>query len=837
MSAIIKKLEQLYKSYFQRKNDKRAEIIQHIINVTKQVEQANEELSALRESYITYKKADNWRKKYYDLYEEAKKVKPQKVKLEKQVIDLIDKFKKDYGYLDKFRNQFNKIFVEVELKQFKALLDNVEERPLDQQQRECIVKDEDNNLVIAGAGSGKTTTIVGKVKYLLAKNYNPKELLVLSFTNASAKEMAERIKSETQKNIDVMTFHKLGKEIIALVEGKQPSLTNVEIPAFVSEEVNRLAKHHEFVFQVSEFFLSYLKEYKDRFDFTSEGEYIEYLKDKKIKTLKNETVKSYEEMEIANYLFIHNVNYEYEANYKTDRANSRYRRYRPDFYLPDYDIYIEHFGIDRTGNVPSFFMGDDKLTAKEKYHEGIKWKRQLHKANRTKLIETYSYEKREGTLTSGLREKLERKGVEFNPRSKEELMQMLQLDNNEFRNFISLIATFITLMRTNGFNAEDVQSRNANVRDSYTKRRNMKFIEIISPIYHSYLTKLRENEEIDFSDMINLAAQYVQDGKFHKKFSYIIVDEYQDISLPRYNLIHAIKNQNNAKLFCVGDDWQSIYRFAGSDINLFTKFSAYFGYTETSYIETTYRFNKHLIDVSSEFILKNKEQVRKTLKAVTDDNVNAVELIYGKRGADLLQKVKEVLDGLDGGSSVLLLGRYNDDLRMVLGDKSFICKINRHTGKTDIRYSQRNDLQTEFLTVHRSKGLQADYVFILNNTNEKLGFPSQISDDKVLNLLLNAAEPYEHAEERRLFYVALTRAKRRVYLLIDDTAQSVFIRELERNKPDIRKKAAELKCPECELGNLIEKPGRYGAFYGCSNYPHCKYTSKIKQSRNYAKKR
>lgn len=786
MKKIFEKIINLYKEYLLTKNAKRAETIEHIMNLAKQAEQANEELNSLRNSYITHSTADNWRKKHAALFTDAKKVRPKRLKLDKQAIDLIDKFKRHYSSLDSLRTQSNKIFVDVELKQFKGLFDNVEGRPLDPQQRECIVKDEDNNLVIAGAGSGKTTTIVGKVKYLLAKSFNPKEMLVLSFTNASAKEMVERIKKETDTRIDVMTFHKLGKEIIALVEGKQPSLTNIEIPAFVTEEINELAKHHEFVFQISEFFLSYLKEYKTRFDFDSEGEYIEYLKGNKIKTLQNETVKSYEEMEIANFLFLHNVKYEYDANYKIDTANPRYRRYKPDFYLPDYDIYIEHYGIDRAGNVPSFFAGDDKMTAKEKYHEGMKWKRQLHKANKTTLIETYSYEKREGTLTSGLREKLERKGVEFSPRTTDELLDVLQKDNSEFRNFVSLIATFITLMRTNGFNVEDVQNRNANVRDSYTKRRNEKFIEIISPIYHSYLAKLRGNEEIDFSDMINLAAQYVQDGKLQKKYSYIIVDEYQDISLPRYNLIHAIKSRNKARLFCVGDDWQSIYRFAGSDIHMFTQFSDYFGYTETSYIETTYRFNKHLIDVSSEFILKNKEQVRKRLRAVTDDDKNAVELVYGKRGADLLQKTKEILDGLDSGSSVLLLGRYNNDLRILLGDSNFSSKVNRHSGKTDIRYCHRNDLDIEFLTVHRSKGLQADYVFILNNTNEKMGFPSQIADDKVLNLLLNSKEPYEHAEERRLFYVALTRAKKRVYLLVDEAAQSVFVRELENEyaEPD-----------------------------------------------------
>jgi DNA helicase-4 len=131
------------------------------------------------------------------------------------------------------------------------------------------------------------------------------------------------------------------------------------------------------------------------------------------------------------------------------------------------------------------------------------------------------------------------------------------------------------------------------------------------------------------------------------------------------------------------------------------------------------------------------------------------------------------------------------------------------------------------LTIHRSKGLQADYVFILNNQNGKLGFPSNLTDDKVLNLLLQGKEPYEHAEERRLFYVALTRAKKYVYIITDSNSKSVFIRELEQENQTKEKREKKLICPECKKGELIVRKGPYGKFYGCSNYPLCNYTQKI----------
>ncbi|WAG62596.1 UvrD-helicase domain-containing protein [Clostridium estertheticum] len=189
---------------------------------------ACEELNGYtKDFYYTYFMKEKWKNKYKELYSKVdKKWKYEKLKLDKDILNSIDEFKNKYSNIEKIRDDYNKKFIRIEKINYKNLFDNIEGRALDQQQRECVIKEEINNLVIAGAGTGKTTTIVGKIKYLLEKyNYNSDEILVLSFTNASASEMAERVKKETGKNMDVMTFHKLGKEIIAEVEGKQPSIT------------------------------------------------------------------------------------------------------------------------------------------------------------------------------------------------------------------------------------------------------------------------------------------------------------------------------------------------------------------------------------------------------------------------------------------------------------------------------------------------------------------------------------------------------------------------------------------------------------------------------------
>jgi DNA helicase-4 len=818
--------------YGKGREEKRLKLIQQYTELSKEMGRANNKLKEYvsGNNYFALSQMEDWKNQYEPLNKEYKNAGNwSKLNLDNQVVDSIKEFGKYYSSLPSLRTTYNQNFVTSEKIKYEELFDNIEGRALDNQQRECVVKNEANNLVIAGAGTGKTTTIVGKVKYLIAKGYKrkPDELLVLSFTNASAKEMAERIKKETNQDIDVMTFHKLGKEIIAEVEGKQPSITGINLNDFITEKFFRFIKTKEYLHLVNDFFFAYLKEYKNRFDFKNEGEHIAYLKNCRIKTLRNETVKSFEEMEIANFLTLNGIKYEYERYYEVDTADKRYGKYRPDFYLPEYAIYVEHFGIDRHGNVPSFFTGDGQLSAKEKYNQGIQWKRELHKQHKTILVETYTYEKIEGVLTENLRKKLVTQGVQFKPFCEEDSLKLIENDDNKvLDSLVSLMNTFIVLLKANGYTTDQITEKNRQNNDGYERKRNEAFIRLVAPIYTEYIKQLEQNQEIDFSDMINKASDYIFGGSYNKKYTYIIVDEYQDISLPRYKLIKAIKDRNQAKLFCVGDDWQSIYRFAGSEIDLFTRFDHYFGYTERSYIETTYRFNSSLIEMSSRFILKNKVQIAKTLKSPNLDIGRAFDFICADNKRVLASLLKEKLIALPPKSSIILLGRYRDDIKFVLGS-GLTSKYYHHENKHIVTYEPRKDLKIEFLTVHKSKGLQADYVFILNNTTGKYGFPSDIVDDKVLHLLIQAKELFEHAEERRLFYVALTRAKKHVFLLVENRNKSVFIEELEKDNFTITETSSIRRCPQCKTGELLIRSGRYGDFYGCSNYPLCEHTEKL----------
>ena len=793
------------------------------------------------------------------------------------------------------RENINKRFIENKKEELKDFFNDIEGRQLDKKQQEAILKNEINNLVVAGAGSGKTTTIVGKVKYLVEKlNYLPKQILVLSFTSKSAAEMKKRIQESINYNFDAMTFHKLGKEIISEVQNQKIKIRNQRIKDFVAEEIQNIMKKNKvFRKKYSKFVIDYFHEYKSKFEFDSLGEYINYLADKKLKTLQNERLKSMEEIEIANFLYLNNIKYEYERQYKPINQN-----YKPDFYLPEYNIYIEHFGIDRNNNVPSFFKGKNGKSAKEVYNEGIDWKRKTHKDNNTCLIETYSYEKFEGVLTSNLKMKLVKAGINLKPKSNKKVFNIVKnKKENEDKNTIKLFSNFIAYMRQNNISIKNVKDNISKIKSDYKKRRTKLFLELIEPILNNYENELDEKGEIDFSDMINKAISYVDNNQYNSSYKYIIIDEYQDISLNRLNLIKGLRNQTNAKVFCVGDDWQSIYRFTGSKVSLFTDFEEYMGHTEESKIDKTYRYNQRIVKLSSEFIQKNNFQIQKDVKSFTfqkevdakmkkirnkSDYIStkkirekaiskvlnvkkSINLVYGTGEEDLKKKLIKILDSLPHNAKVILLGRYGFDIDKYTGD-------NLKDKGDNIEYYDRIDLDIKFMSVHGSKGLEGEYVIIINNLNGKMGFPSQIEDDSVYEVLkTNNKEDYPYAEERRLFYVALTRTKNKVWLLVNENKKSVFIRELEKDynyKKNDEKKSET--CPKCNgelilksknsslylqcsdkskcnykdedidaneislnktchvCGNQMEvREGRYGYFYGCKKYPRCNNTISI----------
>lgn len=711
--------------------------------------------------------------------------------------------------------KLNERFVAKQLAEYETYFDQVETKPLTENQRKACVRDEKFNLVLAGAGTGKTSTMIGRAGYLLKSGLaKPEEILMLAYGDDAVKEMEGRIRSKLEiKDITVKTFHSLGKAIIAKVEVFEPSVhlmaKDKDVRTkFIDDQFQRLLQNKDYQANLIHYFANLIYPYKSQHEFKSLAEYTAYIVENDIRTLQGELVKSYEELEIANFLYRQGVKYQYEAKYKIYTRTAEFKEYCPDFYLTDYDIYIEHFAVDEQDQTPPFIE-------QSKYLAGMKWKREQHQKNQTKLIETYSYYKRQGRLTDELHKKLIENGVKFNPLPANQLLENLN-SQGQISEFSKLIAKILELLKSAGLSLQQLSEKFAN---SDNKARAEATIKLFTPIYEAYEEELKRTDSIDFDDMIARAIHYIESGQYTSLYLYILVDEFQDISASRARLIKALMAlQANCSLFCVGDDWQSIYRFTGSDVALTKDFSTHFGYTATSILDKTFRFNNKIGEVASRFISENPSQIQKVIQSHTQIDTSAVSLIKTNDNVIGLEAaLKAISEKTSKKASVLLLGRFGFNKPKNIAEFS----------------KQYPNLKLVFMTAHGSKGKEADYVIVLNLIKGKHGFPSEKSTNPLLELLLPKSEPYKHAEERRLFYVALTRARHHVYLITDASKPSPFVVELIDNGYPIltdefhgerfQYKIAS-NCPICKTGFLKPIDGKNGSFFGCSNYPVCRHT-------------
>lgn len=717
----------------------------------------------------------------------------------------------------------NKIYMDREVTKAYEIVGKVEGRFLDRQQMESIIKNPHNQLVIAGAGTGKTTTIIGKVKYLLGNNFcKPEEICVLSFTNAAAAEMKNRLYAETQEEIHVSTFHSLGMDILRQADHRKPNIYSGNIHDYILTRIEEHLKEPEYARLMMTYLLFNQASEKSEFDFKDQKTYEEYLKLNPPTTILGEQVKSYGEMEIANWFSQYGIQYEYEAEYVVDTRTEEYGQYRPDFYLPDYGIYVEYFGINRKNEVPGYFHGKGGKSASEVYMEGMEWKRKIHRENNTTLVECYAYEKFEGVLLARLEEKMKQHAVTLKEVT---LQQLFQSENTNRRECIDSVGkvmqTVISLAKGKRIKPEEL----IDLCNGHISQRPL--AQLIAPIMSDYENYLRESGHIDFTDMLNMAEDYVKEGKFHHKYQYVIVDEYQDLSAGQFQLLKTLREDNDYTLFCVGDDWQSIYRFNGSDIGYIINFSNFWGESEISYIKTTYRFSQRLIDISGDFVMQNPNQIKKSIKSENNTETLVLGEINGY-SQNAIYYMIERLQELPQNSSVFFIGRYRFDKDMLAKEEKLSVLYDNTRETTIVKLAGRPDLDMRFYTAHGSKGLQADYVFIINNKKKGMGFPSKLENPLLVELLLEQADQYPYAEERRLFYVALTRARKRVYLLTLGDDISIFAQEL-KDKYVAEIKRCNYSCPLCGAA-LLQKEGKYGAFWGCSNYSKtgCRFTRAIK---------
>ena len=804
----------------------------------------------------------------------------------------------------------NKAYVTSHLKSEKEYLDTILKKidpaiNLDDEQRHVVLSDEDYTLVIAGAGAGKTTTVAAKVRYLVEKKgIKPEQILVISFTNKAVGELRDKINKGLGIPCPVTTFHSTG---YAILRKKEAAGKNIVDGGFMFNVINNYLKGNileqpELVDKLILFFGSYFDapyegddlntffNYISKADFsTLKGNMSEYTEEiinkrtgNKI-SIAHETLRSAQEVSIANYLYLNSIDYRYEKPYQFNIIRA-HKPYTPDFTLKQGDkiAYLEHFGITEDGR-------NNRYTAEQlkKYKAAINDKVILHRKHNTDLIYTFSSYNDGRPMLEHLKEQLIEHGFVLNQRSSQEVFEKIvnTEENKYILKLVKLICTFIQNFKTNGYTIDKFYEWESQT----TNERTRLFLDVCQQCYLEYAKRLKEKRAVDFEDMINESARILNQQLISGKtldFKYIIVDEYQDISRQRFDLTKALSQICDAKIIAVGDDWQSIYAYAGSDITLFTKFKDSMGYGQELKITRTYRNAQEVIDIAGGFIQKNDSQLKKALvspKHIQDpvviesytEDVDRTQTkgkggkyyMIGKTVEDIVTTILEE----NPKSSILLLGRYGFDAYNLSRSADFI--YDEKTG--GVKSKKFPGVRLEFMTVHRAKGLGFDNVIIINARNELYGFPSQIQEDPVLKYVVKDDFSIEYAEERRLFYVALTRTKNRVYIVVPEQHPSKFVTELisdfknvkvngkinevdDANSADIKRcpicgyplqlrykphyglklwlcsnepeicdfmtndlrggELSILKCDRCQDGYLIVKEGKLGPFLGCTNY-------------------
>ena len=605
------------------------------------------------------------------------------------------------------------------------------------------------------------------------------------------------------------------------------------------------------------------------------GEYIkkvEQQRSKRVKTITGEYLRSVQEVQIANFLYLNGLDYEYERVYPYE-SPSKNKKYTPDFYITqgEHTAWLEHYALTESGYSNVFTPQQLAM-----YKKAIRDKRTLHSGYKTTLIETWSLYNDRRPLMDHLKEALEKEGFQLKPRNLEEVYKKI-VETGKDKYIIKLILfmmNFIEQYKTTGYDEAGFEI----LRKKTDNPRTLLFLDIAEEVYHHYQNILKQSNQIDFADMINDAHFYLQEIErqhIEMPYKYIIIDEFQDIARQRFNLTKRLSEITKAKVVAVGDDWQSIYAFSGSDITLFTRFLELMGAGTELKITHTYRNSQELIDIAGGFVQKNSAQIRKQLISpkhlenpvvieAFDDSVKPMKALAEK----VEEIIGKIIDEYGEKSSILLIGRYNYDMYKLYKAGAFTELPNNR-----VKSEKYPNADITFMTAHSSKGLGYDNVILINMFEGKFGFPCQIEDDPIMKLVMHEDRSMPFAEERRLFYVAMTRTKNRVYIATPKHKPSRFLVELikdynlphdeginmhvvdlfnlrcpicgfplkyEFNKNyglnlwictndsevcdfmtnDKVHKHDIFKCPKCSDGYMIVKmnPKNQDVFYGCTNY-------------------
>jgi len=706
--------------------------------------------------------------------------------LGERYLDDLDGVADDHRRLDAFLERYNDWYVLQECTAHETLFTDIDAagHDLSEEQQKAVVRDDKYNLVVAGAGSGKTVTLAHRAAYLTQRRDRvlPKDILAITYTNNAAEVMESRLARKFGiTDARIGTFHSVGKDIITEETGREPEVITTRdrqgiIKKFIRSEMDR--ENSDFRRE----FIRLLRHYYNDVGETEFDEKVERVEEdpNPYRTLCGEEARSLSEKRIADFLFLNQVEYEYRIIQDWFEDTPGAGQYRPTFYLPRYDVVISHRPIDGSA-APTEWSDFDEAV---EYRSFVTWERErLTERTEIDFVETYEFEESTNCLERALEDRLVNIGVPLEEMEYEELIEnAYDAKFNEYQLY-NLFGSFISNAKQLNLTPEEVEDR---IIDDTPKTE--AFGRCASTLFRIYAMKLHEIGAIDFPDMLHRAADLMQSNpeKYTDRYDQILVDEFQDISAAEVRLLKCfVTPENDTKLFCVGDDWQSIYSFAGSNVDYFIDFADYFDDPTRTNLTANYRCPATVVKAGDTLIEQNDRQLAKTTqpKSGTDTTISTHDLdvspgnkFYRHRLIDYtVNLIARYLDAGAAPNEILVLSRSN----------SFYQDLSEACDEQDIKAATRpedEEFPEEYVrlySVHKSKGDEAEHVIIIHAVEDIVGFPSQVEDSALLEPVRLQAEEDTVAEERRLFYVALTRTTSTLDIVSAAGKRSRFLDDIE----------------------------------------------------------
>ena len=645
-------------------------------------------------------------------------------------------------------------------------------------------------MVLAGAGSGKTKTLLQKLIYLIEeKGVSPSSILAITFTKNATNEMIDRLiisadtsgqyenvlvdkqmsKADKDKErflqqkkykwidgLTIKTFHSFSFSILRNYgvnefdnkfriigdekRDEEDELSKHVAPETVFEVVHKIliaqCADTNYLLQFKRYVLDYIidkihLDKKDKKYLPKDGKYFTSLDGTK--------VRSKSEQFIADWFYRHSIKYEYEP-----LLNVKDFAFHPDFYVPEANLYIEH-------------VSDKSFSTKDK-------EEQFQKGNLL-LVKTYESMTKDSALFNHTLDSVVKNRLPLNYHATVALTYKEEFNgyHEDVKDFITQIIRITDLIKVENIDLKTVLE---NARKDQHERVRF-FYELAIPIIEKYIYYCTDKSYLDFNDLISKTTSLFQNqadiaNKYKNKYQYILVDEFQDVNNLQVKLIKLLLTEQT-QLFCVGDDWQSIYGFRGSNVSYIIDFENHFPNSKVVKLNLNYRSTQNIVGASNEVIRHNKFKVEKEIHASKKSEHKIVVYAGNSEEENIqfcLEKVNEFLN--DGLTSEDILFLYR-----------------RSKMYSPYFYRFKNDnIRVQSKTIHAAKGLEAKVVFIVGLTEGYGGFPDIWLEDRIFQVIKKANHNLLMEEERRLFYVAITRAKDKLFLITEKGNESSFLKEI-----------------------------------------------------------